>query len=153
MEQKTEWEPQILGFLCKWCSYAGADLAGTSRKKYPANMRIMKIPCSGRIDPLFITKALLMGFDGVLVSGCHPGDCHYLTGNYRARRRMALTKRFLEYVGVEPQRVQASWVSASEANKFAQVSEEVTKGVKEVGPNRLFNDNEQQVAGKTTPRS
>ena len=107
MEQRTEWEPQILGFLCKWCSYAGADLAGTSRKKYPANMRIMKIPCSGRIDPLFITKALLMGFDGVLVSGCHPGDCQYLTGNYRARRRMALTKRFLEDVGVEPQRVQA----------------------------------------------
>jgi len=152
MEQKSTWEPQVLGFLCRWCSYAGADLAGTSRKKYPANMRIMKIPCSGRIDPLFIMKALRMGFDGVLVSGCHPGDCHYQTGNYRARRRMVLTKKFLEYVGVEPQRVQASWVSASEANKFAQVSEDVTKEVKKVGPNRLFSDNEQEAAGKSSPR-
>lgn len=139
MEQKkSEWEPQILGFLCKWCSYAGADLAGTSRKKYPANVRIMKIPCSGRIDPLFIIKALRMGYDGVLVSGCHPGDCHYQTGNYRARRRMVLTKQFLEYMGIEPERVQASWCSASEANKFAQIAEDITKEVKGVGPNRLF---------------
>ncbi len=137
-EKKSEWEPQILGFLCKWCSYAGADLAGTSRKKYPANVRIMKIPCSGRIDPLFILKALRMGFDGVLVSGCHPGDCHYQTGNYRARRRMVLTKQLLEYMGIEPERVQASWCSASEANKFAQIAEDITKEVKEVGPNRLF---------------
>lgn len=139
MEQKTgEWEPQILGFLCKWCSYAGADLAGTSRKKYPANVRIMKIPCSGRIDPLFIMKALKMGYDGVLVSGCHPGDCHYQTGNYRARRRLVLTKQLLEYMGIEPERVQAAWCSASEANKFAQLAEDITKEVKKVGPNRLF---------------
>lgn len=153
MEQKTEWEPQILGFLCKWCSYAGADLAGTSRKKYPANVRIMKLPCSGRIDPLLILKALRMGFDGVLVSGCHPGDCHYQTGNYRARRRMALTMKFLEYMGVEPQRVQSAWCSASEANKFAQIAEEITKEVKKVGPNRFFRDDGQEATGKSPARS
>ena len=140
MEQKSEWEPRILGFLCKWCSYAGADLAGTSRKKYPANIRIIKIPCSGRIDPLLIIRALRMGFDGVLVSGCHPGDCHYQTGNYRARRRIAITKKFLEYLGIEPQRLQASWVSASEGGKFAEVVTEVTNDLKKVGPNRLFTD-------------
>ena len=140
MGQESEWEPKILGFLCKWCSYAGADLAGTSRNKYPANIRIIKIPCSGRIDPLLIIKALLNGFDGVLASGCHPGDCHYQTGNYRARRRMAITKKFLEYMGIEPERFQASWVSASEGAKFADVVTEVTEDLKKTGPNRLFTD-------------
>jgi len=115
-------------------------LAGTSRKKYPANIRIIKIPCSGRIDPLLIIKALRAGFDGVLISGCHPGDCHYQTGNYRARRRIAMTKKFLEYVGIEPQRIQASWASASEGGKFAEVVTEVTKDLKEISPNRLFID-------------
>jgi len=138
MSPESEWEPKLLGFLCRWCSYAGADLAGTSRKKYPANIRIIKVPCSGRVDSLFILKALRLGFDGVLVSGCHPGDCHYQTGNYRARRRIAITKRFLEYLGVEPQRLQASWVSASEGRKFAEVVTDVTQGLKEVGPNQLF---------------
>ena len=138
MEQAQEWEPKLVGFLCKWCSYAGADLAGTSRTKYPPNIRIIKVPCSGRVDPLFILKALRLGMDGVLVSGCHPGDCHYQTGNYRARRRMAITKEFLEYLGVEPSRVQASWVSASEGGKFAGVVTEVAKEVREAGPNRLF---------------
>jgi len=132
VEQEAEWEPKLLGFLCRWCSYAGADLAGTSRKKYPANIRIIKVPCSG------ILKALRLGFDGVLVSGCYPGDCHYQTGNYRARRRMAITKKFLEYIGVDPQRIQASWVSASEGGKFTEVVTEVTKGLKEIGPNKLF---------------
>jgi F420-non-reducing hydrogenase iron-sulfur subunit len=135
-----DWEPKILGFLCRWCSYAGADLAGTSRKKYPANIRIIKIPCSGRIDPLLIIRALRNGFDGVLVSGCHPGDCHYQTGNYRARRRIAITKKFLEYVGIEPERLQASWVSASEGGKFAEVVTEITADLKKLGPNRLFDD-------------
>ncbi len=138
MENETEKEPRIVGFLCKWCSYAGADLAGTSRKKYPANVTVVKVPCSGRIDPLFILKGLSLGFDGVLVSGCHPGDCHYQTGNYRARRRMALTKKFLEYMGIPAERVQASWVSASEGNKFAQVIADVVKDVKAIGPNNLF---------------
>jgi F420-non-reducing hydrogenase iron-sulfur subunit len=138
MTQESEWEPKLLGFLCRWCSYAGADLAGTSRKKYPANIRIIKVPCSGRVDSLFILKALRLGFDGVLVSGCHPGDCHYQTGNYRARRRIAITKKFLDYLGIEPQRLQARWVSASEGGKFAEVVTDVTNGLKEVGPNRLF---------------
>ncbi|MBI2831770.1 MAG: hydrogenase iron-sulfur subunit [Chloroflexi bacterium] len=140
MEQKSEWDPQIVGFLCKWCSYAGADLAGTSRKKYPPNVRVIKVPCSGRVDPLFVLKGLRMGFDGVLVSGCHPGDCHYQTGNYRARRKMAITKKFLEYMGVEPERIQASWVSASEGDKFAATVADVTDNLKKTGPNRLFED-------------
>ena len=139
-DQDPNFEPKILGFLCRWCSYAGADLAGTSRKKYPANIRIIKIPCSGRIDPLLIIRALRNGFDGVLVSGCHPGDCHYQTGNYRARRRIAITKKFLEYMGIEPERLQASWVSASEGGKFAEVVAEITGDLKKTGPNRLFND-------------
>jgi F420-non-reducing hydrogenase iron-sulfur subunit len=138
MGQDSEWKPKLVGLLCRWCSYAGADLAGTSRKKYPANMGVIKVPCSGRVDPLFILKALRLGFDGVLVSGCHPGDCHYQTGNYRARRRIAITKKFLEYMGIDPRRIQASWVSASEGARFAEVVTEVTKEVNEVGPNELF---------------
>jgi coenzyme F420-reducing hydrogenase delta subunit len=149
MKNESEWEPKLLAFLCKWCSYAGADLAGTSRKKYPANIRTIKVPCSGRVDPLFILKALRLGFDGVLVSGCHPGDCHYQTGNYRARRRMAITKKFLEYMGVEPPRIQASWCSASEGDKFAKVATEVTKELTEIGPNRLF-DKEREIYGAKT---
>ena len=149
MKNESEWEPKLLAFLCKWCSYAGADLAGTSRKKYPANIRTIKVPCSGRVDPLFILKALRLGFDGVLVSGCHPGDCHYQTGNYRARRRMAITKKFLEYMGVEPPRIQASWCSASEGYKFAKVATEVTKELTEIGPNRLF-DKEREIYGAKT---
>ena len=138
MSPESQWEPKILGLLCRWCSYAGADLAGTSRKKYPANIGIIKVPCSGRVDPLFILKALRMGYDGVLVSGCHPGDCHYQLGNYYARRRLALTKKFLEYMGVEPERFQVSWVSASEGVKFADVVTDVTEELKKVGPNKMF---------------
>ena len=152
MEQKSEWEPKIVGFLCKWCSYAGADLAGISRKKYPANIRIIKVPGSGRIAPLFILKALRLGFDGVLVSGCHPGDCHYQTGNYRARRKIAITKKFLEYIGVEPERVQASWCSASEGGKFAQVVTEVTNGLRGIGPNRLFADERERHRAEAASR-
>ncbi len=138
MKQESGWEPNLVGFLCRWCSYAGADLAGTSRKKYSPNIKIIRVPCSGRVDPLFILKALRLGFDGVLVSGCHPGDCHYQTGNYRARRRIAITKKFLEYLGIDSRRVQASWVSASEGGKFAEVADDVTKGLEEIGPNELF---------------
>ena len=140
MKQELEWKPKLLGFLCRWCSYAGADLAGISRKKYPANIEVIRVPCSGRVAPLFIIKALRLGFDGVLVSGCYPGDCHYQTGNYLARRRMAITKKFLEYIGIEPQRIQASWVSASEGGKFAEVVTAVTKELKEIGPKQLFTD-------------
>ena len=140
MNEGPEWEPRIIAFLCQWCSYAGADLAGTSRTKYPANIRIVKVPCSGRVEPIFILKALRMGFDGVWISGCHPGDCHYQTGNYHARRSIAIIKKFLEYMGIEPQRIQASWVSASEGNKFAEVATDITDELKKLGPNRLFND-------------
>lgn len=135
-----KFEPLIVGFLCNWCSYAGADLAGTSRIQYPSNIRIIRVMCSGRVDPTFILAALARGADGVLVSGCHPGECHYQTGNYRARRRLAITKKFLEYMGIEPQRIQASWISASEGAKFAEVVSEVTREVREIGPNKLFAD-------------
>ena len=135
--EKT-WEPKILAFLCNWCSYAGADLAGTSRMQYPPNIRVIRVPCSGRINPLFILKALQSGIDGVLVSGCHPGDCHYLSGNYIGRRKSATLKRFLEYLGFERGRVQFSWVSAAEGGKFSQVVDEVTQDIKKLGPAKRF---------------
>ena len=136
MTNAQDWEPRIIAFLCNWCSYAGADLAGVGRIQYPPNVRIIRVPCSGRINPLFILAALEQGADGVLVSGCHPGDCHYLSGNYVARRKFALLKGFLEYVGIEEGRVSFSWVSASEGGRFAEVISEVTKRVKELGPSK-----------------
>ncbi len=135
---KSNWEPKILAFLCNWCSYAGADLAGTSRIQYPPNIRVIRVPCSGRINPLFILKALRSGIDGVLVSGCHPGDCHYLSGNYVGRRKSATLKQFLEYLGIEEGRVQFSWVSAAEGIKFSQVIDEVTRDIKKLGPQKQF---------------
>jgi coenzyme F420-reducing hydrogenase delta subunit len=131
---QNSWEPKIVAFLCNWCSYAGADLAGISRIQYPPNIRVIRIPCSGRVHPYFIIKSLQCGADGVLVSGCHPGDCHYLTGNYFARRKFALIKRILEYIGIEEGRVHFSWVSAAEGEKFSQVVKEVTDSVKALGP-------------------
>jgi len=127
-------EPKIVAFLCNWCSYAGADLAGTSRVQYPPNIRVIRVMCSSRITPLFVLKAFKEGADGVLVSGCHPGDCHYLKGNYYTRRRMLLFKQMLEYAGIDPRRFQMSWVSASEGGKFGEVVEAVVKEVKELGP-------------------
>lgn len=130
----ASWEPKIITFLCNWCSYAGADLAGISRFQYPPNTRTVRVPCSGRVNPLFILKALQNGADGILVSGCHPGDCHYLSGNYSARRKFAIMDRFFEYVGIEKGRVQFSWVSAAEAGRFAEVITEITEDVKKMGP-------------------
>ena len=135
---ESTWEPKILAFLCNWCSYAGADLAGTSRIQYPANIRVIRVPCSGRVNPLFILKALQSGVDGVLVSGCHPGDCHYLTGNYIGRRKSSTLKRFLEYLGLEEGRVQFSWVSAAEGVKFSLVIQEVTDEIRKLGPAKRF---------------
>ncbi len=136
--KETSWEPKIITFLCNWCSYAGADLAGVSRIQYPANTRTIRVPCSGRVNPLFVFRALQNGADGVLVSGCHPGDCHYLSGNYAARRKFAILDRLLEHVGIEKQRVQFSWVSAAEAGRFAEVITEITEDVKKLGPaNRM----------------
>ena len=132
--QTGKYEPTIVAFLCNWCSYAGADLAGVSRIQYSTNIRIIRVPCSGRINPFYIVKALQNGVDGVLVSGCHPGDCHYISGNYYARRKFALLKRYLEYIGIEPERVQFSWVSASEGGRFAQIVEKVINDVRELGP-------------------
>jgi coenzyme F420-reducing hydrogenase delta subunit len=134
MKNIDKWEPKIVAFLCNWCSYAGADLAGVSRIQYPSNIRVIRVPCSGRVDPFYIIKALQNGIDGVLVSGCHPGDCHYISGNLIARRKFALLKSFLEYIGIEPGRVQFSWVSAAEGDRFAQIIEKVTREVKELGP-------------------
>lgn len=130
----ADWEPKVIAFLCNWCSYAGADLAGVSRIQYPPNIRIVRVPCSGRVNPMFIVKALQTGADGVLVSGCHPGDCHYISGNYYARRRFALLKSLLEFVGVEPGRVHFSWVSAAEGEKFSHVVSEVVECVRALGP-------------------
>ncbi len=132
------WQPKIIAFLCNWCSYAGADLAGVSRIQYPPTIRVVRVPCSGRINPIFILKSLQSGYDGVLVSGCHPGDCHYLTGNYYARRKFALLKALLEFIGIEPGRVQFSWVSAGEGEKFAQVVERVTEDIRRLGPARYL---------------
>jgi F420-non-reducing hydrogenase iron-sulfur subunit len=129
-----EWEPKIIAFLCNWCSYAGADLAGVSRFQYPPNVRVIRVPCSGRISPYLILRCLQHGVDGVIVSGCHPGDCHYLSGNYIARRKFALLNNMLEYLGIEKGRVQFAWVSASEGNRFAELITQVTETVKELGP-------------------
>ncbi|MBM3709050.1 MAG: hydrogenase iron-sulfur subunit [Actinobacteria bacterium] len=134
MENINKWEPKIVAFLCNWCSYAGADLAGVSRTQYPPNVRVIRVPCSGRVNPFYIIKALQNGIDGVLVSGCHPGDCHYISGNLIARRKFALLKSFLEYIGIESGRVQFSWVSAAEGGRFAGIIEKVTREVKELGP-------------------
>ncbi|TET21521.1 MAG: hydrogenase iron-sulfur subunit [Candidatus Stahlbacteria bacterium] len=131
-------DPKILAFLCNWCSYAGADLAGTSRIQYPTTLRVLRVPCSARVNPQFILKALQEGADGVLVSGCHPGDCHYLEGNYYARRKFATMLDLLEYVGLEKGRVRFSWVSAAEGGKFAEVVKEVTDGVKQVKDTSQF---------------
>jgi F420-non-reducing hydrogenase iron-sulfur subunit len=128
------WEPKIVAFLCNWCSYAGADLAGVSRLQYGTNIRVIRVPCSGRVNPLYILKALQNGADGVLVSGCHPGDCHYISGNLIARRKFALIKNLAQYVGIEPERIQFSWVSASEGQRFAALINKVIADVKSVGP-------------------
>ncbi|HIH28497.1 MAG TPA: hydrogenase iron-sulfur subunit [Thermoplasmata archaeon] len=132
-----EFEPNILGFLCNWCSYAGADLAGTSRMKYPSNLKSIRVMCSGRVDPAFVLEALRKGVDGVLIAGCHPGDCHYQSGNYKTNRRMKLLKKLLEELGIEPQRVRFEYVSASEGQKFATIVTEFVAEIKKLGPNPL----------------
>jgi coenzyme F420-reducing hydrogenase delta subunit len=128
------WEPKIITFVCNWCTYAGADLAGTSRFKYAPNIRIIKTPCSGRIDPMFIVSAFEKGADAVLISGCHPGDCHYNEGNYNARRKFTMMKKLLETIGVDTQRVIFAWCSASEGIKFSRLVNDVTESIKKIGP-------------------
>ncbi len=130
-------EPRILAFLCNWCSYTGADLAGTSRIQYPANVRVVRVMCSARVDPTFVVHALSNGADGVLICGCHPGDCHYSEGNYKAMRRFPLLKDLLMSLGVENDRVNQVWVSASEGQRFADVVTDMTERVRALGPCRI----------------
>jgi F420-non-reducing hydrogenase iron-sulfur subunit len=139
------WQPRLVGFLCNWCSFAGADMAGTSRLGYPSAIRIIRVPCTGRVDPLFVAKAFQEGADGVLVAGCHPGDCHYSEGNYHMRRRYAMLKQFLTFLGVEEGRLRLEWVSASEGKKFARVITEFTAQVTALGPRK----GETSAAGRT----
>ncbi|MDP2917820.1 MAG: hydrogenase iron-sulfur subunit [Dehalococcoidia bacterium] len=127
-------EPRIVGFLCNWCAYTGADLAGTSRLKYAPNVDIIRVMCSGRVDPTFILKAFQLGADGVLICGCHPGDCHYSGGNYKAARRIAILKKLLKQFGIEPERLRLDWVSASEGERFASVVNEMTAQIRKLGP-------------------
>ncbi|MCD6153171.1 MAG: hydrogenase iron-sulfur subunit [Syntrophobacterales bacterium] len=133
-KSNEDWEPKIVAFCCNWCTYTGADLAGISRIQYPPNVRIIRVPCSGRVNPFYVVKALQEGADGVLVSGCHPGECHYITGNLSARRKFAMLKNFLAYIGIDEDRTMFSWVSASEGDKFAQLVTKVTERVKALGP-------------------
>ena len=130
-------EPKIVGFLCNWCSYTGADLAGTSRIQYPPNIRIIRVMCSARIDPTFVLSALAKGADGVLICGCHPGDCHYSEGNYKAMRRFPLLKAVLKAQGVEDDRVRLEWVSASEGQRFADIVLDMTERIRALGPSRI----------------
>ena len=132
--KQDAFEPNIVAFLCNWCSYAGADLAGTSRIQYPPNVKIIRVMCSGRVNPMFVVNALQEGADGVLIGGCHPGECHYVQGNYLARRRVAILKKLLEYLGIDEKRVRMTWVSAAEGKKFADVIKEITDDVKKIGP-------------------
>ena len=132
-----EFEPKIVAFLCNWCSYAGADLAGTSRMQYPSNVRIIRLMCSGGLDPLYVFRALLEGCDGVLIGGCHPGDCHYTNGNYKARRRVAVLKSILHELDLDEDRVWLRWISASEGGRFAATITGMVAALKEKGPSTL----------------
>jgi F420-non-reducing hydrogenase iron-sulfur subunit len=130
----AQFEPKIVGFLCKWCAYTGADLAGTSRIKYPPNVNPIRVNCSGRVDPTLVLKALTTGADGVLIAGCHPGDCHYTSGNIKTLRRFKLLQRLLDQFGIERERVRLEWVSASEGERYARIVEQMTEEIRRLGP-------------------
>jgi len=130
----TKFEPKIVGFLCRWCAYTGADLAGTSRIKYPPNVNPIRVNCSGRVDPTLILHALTMGADGVLIAGCHPGDCHYTSGNVKTLRRFKLLQKMLDQFGIERERVRLEWVSASEGERYAGIVEQMTEEIRQLGP-------------------
>lgn len=140
MRQKSmtqKFEPKIIAFLCKWCASSAADLAGTSRIQYPPNVIIIRLMCSGSIDPVYVIKALFEGADGVLIGGCHPGDCHYISGNYKARRRMVMLKSILKNLGLDERRVRVEWIGANEGRKFADVATQITEEIKKLGPNPM----------------
>jgi F420-non-reducing hydrogenase iron-sulfur subunit len=136
--KEENWQPKIIAFLCNWCSYAGADLAGVSRIQYPPSIRVVRVPCSGRVNPFFIIKSLMDGWDGVLISGCHPGDCHYISGNLVARRRFAILNDLLDFFGIEHGRVNFMWASAAEGERFATLVKKTTAIVRKLGPNLKF---------------
>lgn len=138
---KATFDPRILVFTCNWCSYAGADLAGTSRLQYPPNARIIRTMCSGRIEPVFVLEALRDGADGVIVTGCHPGDCHYVKGNFRAEKRFNFLKMALKLIGVEEDRVRLAWISAGEGEKFSLLIRDMTDKIRELGPNPFKSSN------------
>jgi F420-non-reducing hydrogenase iron-sulfur subunit len=130
-------EPKIIGMCCNWCAYAGADLAGINRNQYPVNIRMIRVMCSGTIDPLYVVKAFKGGADGVFIGGCHPGDCHYQSGNYKTQRRIILLKKAISEIGLDPRRIRLEWVSAAEGQRFAKVITEFTEEIKKLGPNPL----------------
>lgn len=140
MQVNENFEPVIVAFCCNWCSYAGADLSGTNRLNYPANVKIIRVPCSCRVNPMFILRAFQKGADGVIICGCHPGDCHYTSGNYFTRRRITLLYSMLDFLGIERSRTRLEWVSAAEGAKFAATMEQFTADVKALGPNRRLED-------------
>ena len=138
--QIEEYKPLSVAFCCNWCSYAGADLAGNNRLSYPANVKIIRVPCSCRVNPMFILRAFQRGADGVILCGCHPGDCHYTTGNYYTRRRMSLLFSMLDYLGIERARTRVEWVSAAEGAKFAQTMSDFAQSVAALGENKRLED-------------
>lgn len=140
MAEEDQFEPVIVGFFCNWCTAIAADLAGTTRMQYPPNVRPIRTMCSGSVDPVYILRALLGGADGVILGGCPPGDCHYVSGNYKARRRMAILKTILATLGLEDDRVWVRWISAAEGAKFARTMNEVTQTIKKLGPNPMKSD-------------
>jgi coenzyme F420-reducing hydrogenase delta subunit len=135
-EKMEDFEPVVVAFVCNWCTYTAADLAGTSRLSYPKNVRLIRVMCTGMVDPQYVIKALLEGADGVLVSGCHPGDCHYINGNYKARRRIKLLKEILPQFGFEPERLRLTWIGASDGIQFAEIMRELVKELKALGPSQ-----------------
>lgn len=134
MSSSPIFHPRIVGFACNWCCYAGADLAGTARLRYPSNIRIIRVMCTGRIDPQFILKAFRDGADGVFIGGCHPGDCHYVSGNYKTQKRVMLLQSLLSGLGIEPQRLHLEWISASEGQRFADAVTRFTETITALGP-------------------
>lgn len=130
----SEFEPTIVAFVCNWCTYTAADLAGTARMVQSPNVRLIRMMCTGMVDPKYVIKALLQGADGVLISGCHPGDCHYINGNYKARRRVKLLKEIITTFGFDERRLKLTWIGASEGNEFAETVNELTAEIKELGP-------------------
>lgn len=134
----ADWQPKIIAFFCNWCTYGAADLAGVSRMQYPPHIRVIRVPCSGRISPKLILTAFREGADGIWISGCHPGDCHYIEGNYFARRKFTLMKNLMEYMGIQPGRLHFSWISSAESTKFVQVVTEVTAAIEALGPTDRF---------------